>query len=82
MVTGGRNSSAAYSRLASTEVLVVGQDQWVTSTPLPSPTNGLSGATLSNQIIVAGKLCNVDIIRYRQSLSNCLNCVVIEVLIF
>ena len=80
MVTGGEKDTTAYSDLSSTEVLVVGQ--WVTSAPLPSPTYGLSSATLYNQIIVAGKLCNVDIIRYRQSLSNCLNCVVTEVLIF
>ena len=55
LVTGGEKDTTAYSDLASTEVLVVGQDQWVTSTPLPSATYGLSSATLSNQIIVAGK---------------------------
>ena len=55
LVTGGEKDTTAYSDLASTEVLVVGQDQWVTSAPLPSPTYGLSSATLSNQIIVAGK---------------------------
>ena len=68
LVTGGLNDRTR--PLASTELLTEGAKRWVRSTPLPSGRLGLTGGTLDNKIIIAGRvemhsvdnLDNLDII--------------------
>ena len=54
LVTRGLNDRTR--PLASTELLTEGDKRWVSSTPLPSGRLGLTGATLDNKIIIAGRV--------------------------
>ena len=54
LVTGGLNDRTR--PLASTELLTEGAKRWVSSTPLPSGRLGLTGGTLDNKIIIAGRV--------------------------
>ena len=58
LVTGGvHRPGGTYTRLDSTELLVMGAAKWriITTGKLPSPRSGLRAATLLNTVYIFGK---------------------------
>ena len=58
LVTGGGHySGGTWTRLDSTELLVMGAAKWriITTGKLPSPRYGLTAATLLNTVYLLGK---------------------------
>ena len=53
LVTGGYDNEDYFS---STEIFTLDTDRWVSAASLPSPRDGLSGATLGNSVFVFGKI--------------------------
>ena len=48
----------------STELLVQGAAQWTLAAALPTPRQGLAGATINNNFVVTGGYLNTCILAY------------------
>ena len=55
LVTGGYGENY---QLSSTEIFTLDTKDWRYAASLPSPRDGLSGATLGNSVFVFGKIYN------------------------
>ena len=56
LVTGGVDGDG--NQLSSTEIFTLGTGDWRAAASLPSPRDGLSGATIGNNVFVFGKIYN------------------------
>ena len=66
MVTGGESRGYGYGSgygfvsLSSTEILTKDASHWVYAGPLPSARDGLSGARLSDKLIMTGEMVEIQ----------------------
>ena len=62
LVTGGyTGGGGGHNRLSSTETFTLDTNQWSPAGALPSPREGLSGATIGNTVFVFGRIYKVTL---------------------